>query len=187
VLATLSLSGGAFAVWVNRQALNTDNWASTRGKLLANKQVDDALGAYLVSQMFTGDVQAAIQQKLPAQLQGLAGPASAALKQVADRAAPELLAKPNVRAAWVQANRTAHKELLKIINGGGPVVSTRAGVVTLDLHQLVSQLAANLGVQSQVAAVQSKLQGSTGTQAQQKLGITLPAASGQLVIIARTS
>lgn len=187
ILATVSLFGGGFAVWVNRQALNTDNWASTSGKLLANKQIDDALGAYLVNQMFTGDVQAAIQQKLPAQLQGLAGPASAALKQVADRAAPELLANPNVRAAWVQANRAAHKQLLKVINGGGPVVSTRAGVVTLNLHELVSELAANLGVQSQAAAVQSKLQGSTGAQArslaQQKLGITLPAASGQLVIM----
>jgi hypothetical protein len=133
VLATLSLFGGAFAVWVNRQALNTDNWT------------------------------------------------------IADRAAPELLANPNVQAVWAQANRAAHKELLKIINGGGPVVSTKAGVVTLNLHQLVSQLAANLGVQSQVAAVQSKLQGSTGAQArslaQQKLGITLPPASGQLVIM----
>lgn len=31
VLATLSLFGGAFAVWVNRQALNTDNWARRAG------------------------------------------------------------------------------------------------------------------------------------------------------------
>lgn len=187
VLATLTLFGGAFAVWVNRQALNTDNWTTTSGKLLANKKIDDALGAYLVNQVFTGDVQAAVQQKLPAQLQGLAGPASAAVKQLAERAAPELLANPNVQAVWVQANRAAHKELLRVINGGGPVVSTKAGVVTLNLHQLVGQLASNLGVQSQVAAVQSKLQGSTGAQArtlaQQKLGITLPPASGQLVIM----
>ena len=132
-------------------------------------------------------MQAAVQQKLPAQLHGLTGPVSAALKQVAIGAAPTLLANPNVRGAWVQANRAAHKELLKIINGGGPVVSTKAGVVTLNLHQLVSQLAATLGLQSQVGSVQSKLQGSTGAQArslaQQKLGITLTAASGQLVIM----
>jgi hypothetical protein len=187
VLATLTLFGGAFAVWVNRQALNTDNWTTTSSKLLANKQIDDALGAYLVNQVFTGDVQAAVQQKLPAQLQGLAGPAAAALRQLAERAAPQLLANPNVQAIWVQANRAAHKELIRIINGGGPVVSTKAGVVTLNLHQLVGQLAGNLGVQSQVAAAQSELQGSTGAQArtlaQQKLGITLPPASGQLVIM----
>ena len=44
-----------------------------------------------------------------------------------------------------------------------------------------------VGLSSQVAAVQSKLQGSTGATvraaAQQKLGVTLPPASGQLVIM----
>ena len=74
-----------------------------------------------------------------------------------------------------------------MLNGGGPVVSTKSGVVTLNLHTLVSQLAATLGVSSQVAAVQSKLQGSTGASAraaaQKKLGITLPPANGQLVIM----
>jgi hypothetical protein len=74
-----------------------------------------------------------------------------------------------------------------VLNGGGQGVSTKSGVVTLNLHTLVSQLAATLGLSSQVAAVQSKLQGSTGASArsavQNTLGITLPAANGQLVIM----
>ena len=110
-----------------------------------------------------------------------------ALQQLAGQLAPRVLASPQVQAAWVQANVAAHKELLKVLNGGGPVVSTGSGVVTLNLHTLVSQLAATLGISSQVAAVQSKLQGSTGASvrsaAQKKLGITLPPASGQLVIM----
>ena len=47
-----------------------------------------------------------------------------------------------------------------MLNGGGPDVSTQSGVVTLNLHTLVRQLAATLGISSQVAAVQSMLQGS---------------------------
>ena len=74
-----------------------------------------------------------------------------------------------------------------MLNGGGPVASTGSGVVTLNLHTLVSQLAGTLGLSSQVAALQSKLKGSTGaaarTTAQQKLGITLPPSNGQLVIL----
>ena len=74
-----------------------------------------------------------------------------------------------------------------MLSGGGPGVSTESGVVTLNLHTLVSQLAATLGLSSQVAAVQSKLQGSTGASArstaQNKLGITLPPSNGQLVIL----
>jgi Short C-terminal domain len=175
-------------VWVNRQALSTSNWRSTSGQILENKQVQTALSAYLVHELFTNvDVSGDLQKVLPKQLQPLAGPAAAGLQQLASSLAPKILASPQAQAAWVQANTAAHKELLKVLNGGGPVVSTKAGVVTLNLHTLVSQLAATLGVSSQVAAVQSKLQGATGASArgaaQQKLGITLPPANGQLVIM----
>ena len=187
-LATLALFVGAFAVWVNRQALNTNHWTDTSRKLIANPKIDNALGAYLVNQLFTNvDVAAALQQKLPPQLQPVAGPVAAGLKELAGRAAPKLLATPQVQSAWVQANRVAHKELIRIVEGGGPVVSTNQGEVTLNLHQLVDQLAAQFGIQSQVAAARSKVQGSTGAKvrgaAQQKLGITLPPASGKLVIM----
>ncbi|MGZ6036942.1 MAG: hypothetical protein ACXWLG_15940, partial [Myxococcaceae bacterium] len=98
-----------------------------------------------------------------------------------------MLASPQAQAAWVAANVAAHKQLLKVLNGGGAVVSTQSGVVTLNLHALVSELAATLGVSDQLAAARSKLQGSTGASArgaaQQKLGITLPPAHGQLVIL----
>lgn len=188
VLATIVGIAGTFAVWVNRQALNTSNWTSTSSQMLENKQVQTTLSAYLVHELFSKvDVSADLQKLLPTQLQPLAGPAAAGLQQLAGAAAPKVLASPQAQAAWVQANTAAHKELLNVLNGGGPVVSTKSGVVTLNLHTLVSQLAATLGVSSQVAAVQSKLQGSTGASAraaaQQKLGITLPPANGQLVIM----
>ena len=48
VLATILGVAGAFAVWVNRQALNTSNWSSTSGKVLEDKQVQTALSAYMV-------------------------------------------------------------------------------------------------------------------------------------------
>jgi len=188
VLASLALFTGAFAVWVHRQALNTDNWKATSSKLLADPQVQAALAPYLVDQLFTNvDVTGAIQQRLPSNLQVLAGPASAGLRQLADRAAPKLLARPKVQDAWVAANAAAHKQLLRVIDGGGPVVSTAGGEVRLDLHELVGQLAATLGVSSQVAAAQAKLQGAVGAQAkaqlQQRLNLTVPDTSGRLLIM----
>ena len=188
VLATIFGIAATFAVWVNRQALNTHNWASTSSKILEDKQVQTALSAYLVHELFSNvNVSADLQKVLPKQLQPLAGPAAAGLQQLAGSLAPKVLASPQAQAAWVQANTAASKELLKVLNGGGPTVSTKSGVVTLNVHTLVSQLAATLGLSSQVAAVQSKLQGSTGASArataQNKLGITLPPANGQLVIM----
>jgi len=172
VLATIVGIGAAFAVWVNRQALNTNNWSATSAKILEDKQVQTALSAYLVHELFTNvNVSAELQTILPKPLQPLAGPAAAGLQQLAGQLAPKVMATPQVQAAWVQANIAAHKELLKVLNGGGPVVSTKSGVVTLNLQALVKQLAATLGVSSQVAAVK------------QKLGITVPPSAGQLVIM----
>ncbi len=55
---------------------------------------------------------------LPKQLQPLAGPAAAGLQQLAGQLAPRVLASPVVQGAWVQANIAAHKELLRVLNGG---------------------------------------------------------------------
>src|SRR3954471_1740969 len=188
VLATLIGFAGAFAVWVNRQALNTDNWATTSGKLLADEKVQTALSAYMVNQLFSNvDVASELKTVLPPRAQPLAAPAAAGLQQLAGQAAPKLLARPRVQDAWISANRAAHRQLLRVIDGGGSVVSNADGNVTLNLHTLVTQLATSLGVQDQVAAARSKLQGSTGAQAralaQQKLGITLPPAAGRRVIM----
>jgi hypothetical protein len=177
-----------FAVWANRQALNTDNWTNTSSRLLADKHIQTAVGGYLVDQLFSSvDVAGELRQALPPQAQALAGPAAGGLRELANTAAPQLLARPRVQAAWRNANKAAHKELLRIINGGGPVASTHGGEVVLNLHALVDQLAATLGVQQQVAAARSKRQGSAGTsaraKAQQKLGVTLPPSSGRLVIM----
>ena len=163
VLATIIGVGGAFAVWVNRQALNTSNWSSTSGKILADKQVQTAVSAYLVRELFSNvDVAGDVQKALPAQLAPLAGPAAAGLQQLAGQLAPRVLASPQAQAAWVAANVAAHKQLLKLLNGGGPVVSTQSGVVTVDLHALVDELAATLGVSSQLAAAQVQAAGIDG-------------------------
>jgi hypothetical protein len=186
ILATILGIGAVHAVWLNRQALNTGNWTNTSSQLLANKEIQTAVAAYAVNALFSSGVpQAELKAALPKPLQGLAGPLSGGLQQIAAQLAPRVLASPQVQTAWREANRAAHATLLKIINGGGSLASTRGGVVTLNLHAIVSQLAASLGVQQQVAAARSKLQGSAGkvTAGASQLGITLPPASGQLVIM----
>ncbi len=189
VLFTLATIIGVFAVlavWANRQALNTDNWTNTSTQLLADKKIQTAVAAYAVNELFTSGVpQAEIKSVLPKQFQALAGPVTSGLQQLAGQVAPKVLASSQVQAAWRAANRAAHKVLLRIINGGGSLASTNGGVVSLNLHAIVDQLASALGVQSQVAALRSKLQANAGTVsgAASTVGITLPPASGQLVIL----
>ena len=152
VLATVVLLVAVLSTWVKRQALDTKNWTNTSSQILESKNVQAALGAYLVNQLFTNvDVAGQLQQSLPSQFQALAGPAAGGLRQVADRAAPRLLARPRVQDAWQLANENAHRQLLRILNGGGPVVSTTGGEVVLDLSALVTALAGDVGLGQKVS------------------------------------
>lgn len=178
-----------FAVWVNRQVLDTNNFVNTSGELLANEEVQAALSTYAVNELFrTVNVAQELRSGLPTQLQGLAGPASAGLRTLAERAVPKLLATAAVQEQWRRANRVAHAELIHILNGGSKTLSTKNGVVSLNLHELVTQLAAQLGVQEQLESARAKLQSSGGAAkarevAKEQLGVTLPSTTGQLVIM----
>jgi hypothetical protein len=180
VLAVITGLIAILSTWVKRQALDTNNWTNTSSKLLAKQSVRNALGAYMVDQIFTNvDVAGALESALPKQADALAGPASAGLRDLANQAAPQLLARPRIQQLWRDSNRAAHKQLLAILNGGNSSVSTANGEVVLNLHQLVTQLAGTLGLSPPSAAQGAQLRNT----AQQRLGVTLPAGAGQLVIM----
>jgi hypothetical protein len=176
------------AVWVNRQLLNTNSWTNTSSQLLANPSIEAAIGSALVNELFSSvNVSADIKGVLPSQVSGLAAPATAGLRALAIQVATEVLSTSTVQNAWRLANRTAQLELLRILNGGSKTVSTSNGVVSLQLHPLLTQLAAQLGLQEQLVSAQSKLQGAPSAVArstvEQKLGVTLPPLSGNIVIL----
>jgi hypothetical protein len=151
-LATLLMVVGIFSVWINRQALNTDNWVNTSTKLLRNEDVRGQLAIYLSDQLIANvDVEEELQKALPPKLAPLAAPAAGALEQLAPQAAEKALENPKVQELWASANRAAHEVLLKVIDGGGPAVSTSNGEVTLNLGTLLGQIGEKLGVGGKVA------------------------------------
>jgi hypothetical protein len=146
IVATLIAFLGIFSIWVNRQALNTDNWVDTSGKLLRNDEIKAQLSNYLADQLFANaDVQAELEKTFPPRLAPLAGPAAGALHQLAPQVAERALATSQAEALWGAANRRAHETLLKILNDEGSAVSTGGGEVTLDLGSLVSESGGKLG------------------------------------------
>jgi hypothetical protein len=145
-LATLLAFLAIFSIWVNRQALNTDNWVSTSDKLLQSEEVQTRLSNYLADQLFENvDVEAELEATLPPRLAPLAGPAAGALDQLAPQVAQRALANPKFESLWSDANRRAHERLLEIVDGGNSTVSTNGGEVTLDLSSLLSQIGGQLG------------------------------------------
>jgi hypothetical protein len=146
-LASLVLLLAIFAIWLNRQALNTDNWAKTSSELLEQPVVQDRLAVRLTDQLFASvDVEGAVAEVLPQRAQALAVPAANALRGQIEKVVRRALQKPEVQQLWVNANAAAHKQLMTVLEGGGRTVSTQNGEVTLDLKDLLAQMQSTVGV-----------------------------------------
>ena len=69
VLATLFTTAFGFAVWANRQALDTQNWVDTSKALLEDDEIRQTVGLFIVDRLYQSDeVQAQLEQVLPPQL-----------------------------------------------------------------------------------------------------------------------
>ncbi|HUA12255.1 MAG TPA: hypothetical protein VMA83_09640 [Solirubrobacteraceae bacterium] len=189
-LATVIGVFAVFAVWANRQVLNSENWTNTSSQLLAAPKVQAVLGDFLANEAFEAvPVEQELEHALPAKVRGLAGPATAGLRSLASQYMPQFLATSAVQEAWREATTVVHDELIKLLEGGGPALSTTKGEVVLHLKPLVEQLAGQLGLSHQLHELQSKLNSSTGevakSKAEEKLkehGITVP-KNGEIVLM----
>src|SRR5215216_4880635 len=84
ILAFLAI----FTSWVDRQALDTNEWVDTSGRLLEDKAISDALATYSVDQLYANvDVARLLKKRLPKDLQPVASPAAAGIRELAIRAA----------------------------------------------------------------------------------------------------
>ena len=148
VLAFLSV----FAIWVERQALNTDDWVTTSGKLLDNSTIRSALADYLVDQLYENvNVEKELKEILPGETKQFSGPLSGGLRQVAGDGAEKVLETSTAQSLWKEANRTTHEQLVEVLNQEGNAVSTENGDVTLNLGSLLTNLASQVGIGTDLA------------------------------------
>jgi hypothetical protein len=143
VLAFLSV----FAIWTERQALNTDDWVQTSGRLIQNQTIRAALSDYLVDQLYENvDVEKELKDILPGDTKDLAGPAAGGLRQVAGDGAERVLETATAQSLWEDANRSAHEQLVSVLEDKGEAVSTSEGNVSLNLGSLLTNLADQVGI-----------------------------------------
>lgn len=149
VLAFLSV----FAIWTERQALNTDDWVDTSGRLIQNETIRQALGDYLVDQLYENvNVEKKLSERLPGDTKELAGPISGGLRQFAGEGAVKVLESSTAQELWKGANRTTHEQLLEVLEEKEGTVATEEGKVSLNLGSLVTNLADQVGIGADLAA-----------------------------------
>lgn len=143
VLAFLAI----FSVWLERQVLNTDDWVETSAELIEDETIRTAVANFLVDELYANvDMEAELENILPDEIKGLAGPAAGGLRQGAGQATERILRTSTAKNLWETANRTAHRELVAVLEGGDERLSTEGGVVTLDLGAMLRDLGRQIGL-----------------------------------------
>jgi hypothetical protein len=149
-LATLLGIVAIFAVWANRQLLDSGYWTSTNTKLIESPPIKEAVSAYLTEQLYANvDVAGELKNELPSELKPLAAPAAGALKDVVEKGINLLLERPRVQQLWSKANQVTHAEFVRLIENKGSVVKLPGGgAVVLDLRPMLGEVAEKVGAPS---------------------------------------
>jgi Short C-terminal domain len=149
----LLLAGGffllatSFAVWVDRVALNTNQFVNTSSQLLEDDAIRQVIADRAVDELYANvDVQAELKAQAPKDLKPLAAVAAAGLRQGAYTVVDRALRQPQLQNIWRASLRQSHQQLVDVLEGGGTAVSTNEGVVTLDLRQIILDTADRIGI-----------------------------------------
>jgi len=148
VLATIVGIGATLNSWIDRQALDTDQWVSASEEMLADDDIRGALSIYLTAELFsTVDVAGELESLLPGPTSQLAGPIAASLQSNAVGLVDQLLASDRFGNLWATVNRTAHTAFVTVANGDDVgLLSTSGGAFVVDLRALLVELADRLGL-----------------------------------------
>jgi hypothetical protein len=147
-VASLIALIGISTLWVKRQVLDDKSFRDASADVISDPDVRNALSIFLVNQLYDNtDVAAAIENRLPENAKALAPTLAGALRQPATNVVNQLLARPRVQELFINASSVAHDKLVNVLeNKTGHGISTGNGVVTLDLHQVVTELGQQLGL-----------------------------------------
>jgi Short C-terminal domain len=160
-LAAVLCVASIFAVWANRQLLDTGYWTRTNTKLLENGAIKSELSTYLTEQLYANvDLAGELRSGLPKELKPLAGPAAGGLRTVLEEGIVVALGTSQLQTLWRTASELTHRQLVALIENKGNVVRTPGGgAVVLDLRPIVANLANRFGAP---ATVVEKLRASVG-------------------------
>ena len=147
VLGSLLAFLSVFAIWTERQALDTGEWVNTSGRLIQDSKIRAAVSNYLVDQLYENvDVEKELSEKLPGDTKELAGPISGGLRQVAGSGAEKVLESSTAQELWKSANKTTHEQLLEVLEEKEGTLATEEGKVSLNLGSLATNIADQVGI-----------------------------------------
>jgi hypothetical protein len=130
--------------WIRGTLLSTDGYVAAVTPVAADPVIRAA-----VQSAVTGEAGALLQQavsSLPPPASSLAGPLSGDLAKLAGDATSRFMASAAFRGLWVAANRSAHSQVVSVLNGdGSKEVSGTHGSVAVNLVPLINDVLGQVG------------------------------------------
>jgi hypothetical protein len=148
ILASVLCVVATLTTWVNRQMLDNAAWSRATEQVVNDPQVQATLSTYLVNTLYDNvDVAGAFEERLPPDLAQLAPPIAGALRDPLTQGVQVLFARPRTQQLLINSSAAAHEKLVNVLEDStGHGISTGDGVVTLDLHVLLKEVATSLGL-----------------------------------------
>jgi hypothetical protein len=154
VLAPLSV----VAIWTRNQVTNTDRYVATVSPLASDPAIQAAIADQITAQVFTYiDIKGLTTQALAAlssrglspqvasQLEAFSVPIANGVQSFTRDQVGKIVASDAFTNAWIQANRTAHAELVKALTGeGGGAITVENDTVSVNLAAFVQTVKAQL-------------------------------------------
>jgi hypothetical protein len=132
--------------YVKREALDESQFKQTSQELIASPAIQEQVAATMVEALYANvDVSGELTGKLPENLQGLAAPIAGISRELVDRGAQELLARPRAQQTFVEISSLSQRQLVNVLHGETGALETSSGNVVLDLRPLVLKLGDRFG------------------------------------------
>ncbi len=146
VLGVLLTVVTILSTYVKRELLDEGQFRQTSEELIASPAIQQQVAAALVDALYANvDVSAALTDKLPSNLQGLAAPLAGLSRELVDRGAQELVTRPRAQSAFVDVASASQAQLIEVLHGDTKILKTSDGNVVLDLRPLVLRLGDRFG------------------------------------------
>lgn len=119
------------AIWINNQVTKTDRYLRTVKPLASDPHIQAAIADNVTRTLFANvDVAARAEEALPPRAKVFAPAIANGLHTFVRNTTMSFLASDAFQKLWVEINRRAHKQLVKVLTGkGGKVVQTKNGQV----------------------------------------------------------
>ena len=130
------------AVWINNQVTQTDRYVRTVKPLASDPHIQAVIADNVTRTLFANvDVAARAREVLPPRARPFAPAIASGLHTFVQNTTMSFLASDAFQKLWVEINRRAHKQLVKVLTGkGGKLVQTRNGQVVVNLAPALARI-----------------------------------------------